>query len=109
MWYKNDAGTKKEALSTEFPLTSITITPTVNTLTLDVYRAMLNTGSLGGEGVPFICIVSCSIVEKRTWEWYFEKITKEERFFSSHVGHSVKDNSTKSASFFFYFHLKKRE
>jgi hypothetical protein len=29
----------------------------VKTLTLDGYQAMLNSGPLGGEGIPFVCIV----------------------------------------------------
>jgi hypothetical protein len=36
----------------------------VKNLPLDGYRAMLNTGPLGGEGVSFFFIVSCSIAEK---------------------------------------------
>jgi hypothetical protein len=40
-----------------------------------------------------------SIVEKSTWQWYFERKTKE-RFCSSHTSHSVKGNSIESASFF---------
>jgi hypothetical protein len=33
-------------------------------LPLDGYRAMLNIGPLGGEGVPFDTIVFCSIAEQ---------------------------------------------
>jgi hypothetical protein len=36
----------------------------LKTLPLDVYQAMLNTELLGGEGVPFFGIVSCSTTEK---------------------------------------------
>jgi hypothetical protein len=35
----------------------------VKDLFLDGYRAMLNIEPLGGEGVPFFCIVYCSIAE----------------------------------------------
>jgi hypothetical protein len=43
-----------------------------------VIEAMLNIGLLGGEGVPFFCIVSCSIAEKNIREWYFVSIIEEE-------------------------------
>ena len=36
----------------------------VKTINLDDYRAMLNTGPLGGEGVSFYVIVFCSITER---------------------------------------------
>jgi hypothetical protein len=38
-------------------------------LTLDGHQTMLNTGLQGGEGVPFYCIVFCSIAEYKNWEW----------------------------------------
>jgi hypothetical protein len=38
------------------------------TLTLDVYRDILNIGPLG-EGVPFYVIVFCSIANKNNYEW----------------------------------------
>jgi hypothetical protein len=41
----------------------------VKTLTLDDYRSMLNTKTLGGEGVPLYVIVFCSIIENNNWEW----------------------------------------
>jgi hypothetical protein len=41
---------------------------------------MLNIGLLGGEGVPFFCVVSCSIVKENILEWYFVGITEEEDY-----------------------------
>jgi hypothetical protein len=40
----------------------------VKNLPLYGYRAILNTGPLGGEGVPFYAIVFFSIAEQRNWE-----------------------------------------
>jgi hypothetical protein len=60
-------------------------------LPLDGYRAMLNTGPLGGEGILLFCIVSCSVVEQKIWEWYYVSITEEERFYSNHTGHGSKE------------------
>jgi hypothetical protein len=70
-----------------------------NTLTLEDYRAVLNTEPLGGEGVPLIFIVCCSIVEKNIREWYSRSITKEDRFCSSYTRQNVKGNSKKSVYF----------
>jgi hypothetical protein len=63
----------------------------VKILTLDFYQAMLNFKPLGGEQVPFFCIVYCSICEKNISEWCFVSITKEEIFFSIHTGHRSKE------------------
>jgi len=60
---------------------------------------MLNIGPLGGEGVPFFCIVSCSIAKNNSHEWYFFSIKEEERFCSIHTSHKFKGNSTESVSF----------
>jgi hypothetical protein len=38
----------------------------VKTLAVDGYQAMLNTWKLGGERVPFFCIVSCSRVDNNS-------------------------------------------
>jgi hypothetical protein len=62
----------------EFPKPSQLRVEEVKTLPVDGYRAMLNTGTLGGEGVPFFCFVSCSIAEKNIREWYFVSIKKKE-------------------------------
>jgi hypothetical protein len=41
----------------------------VKTIPLDGYWAMLNTGMLGGEGIPSYVILFFSIAEKNNWEW----------------------------------------
>jgi hypothetical protein len=42
---------------------------------------MLNTGPLGGQGVPLFCIVSWFIVEKHICEWCFVSITEDDEDF----------------------------
>ena len=61
---------------------------------------MLNTMRLGGEGVPFFCIVSCSIAEKNIREWYFVGITEEEDFVVAVQAIVSKDNSTMNSHSF---------
>jgi hypothetical protein len=70
---------------------------------------MLNTWKLGGERVPFFCIVSCSRVDNNSWKWYFLRIIEEERLYSSHIFHNVKGISKKSSSFFVFSFEEKRE
>jgi hypothetical protein len=52
----------------------------IKTLPLDGYQIMLNTMLVGEEGVPFFCIVYCSIVKKNIQEWYFVSITEDEDY-----------------------------
>jgi hypothetical protein len=60
---------------------------------------MLNTRRLGGEGVRFFGVVFVPQLSRAPRSGIFESIIEEERFYSSHIGHTVKGNSTESASF----------
>jgi hypothetical protein len=60
----------------------------VKNLPKDGYRAILNIGPLGGEGVPFYVIVFCSIIERNNWEWEIREHSIEGLMFcSSLTGH----------------------
>jgi len=69
---------------------------------------MLKDCPLGGElgSIIFHCILFHR--RKNILEWYSLSITKEEKFCSSHRGHSVKGNSIESASFFLLTFEEKR-
>jgi hypothetical protein len=70
---------------------------------------MLNIGPLGGEGVPFFCIVSCSIAKKNIEEWYFVCIKEDERLCSNHVGHRLKETPQRMPLSLYLYHFYTRE
>jgi hypothetical protein len=81
----------------------------VKNLSLDGYRARLNIRPLGGEGVPFFFILSCSIAKKNISEWYFVSITEEERFCSSDTDHISRENPQRVHLSLYLHHFFTRE